>query len=68
MTCPKCGSEMQAQAVSELKKRGCLMVLLYIVLLCIPIIGWIALIMLLRGRKSKTTTHMVCPKCGYIQK
>ena len=68
MICPKCGSEMQAQAVSEIKKRGCLTVLLYIILLFIPIIGWIALIMLLRGRKSQTKTYMVCPKCGYMNK
>lgn len=64
MICPKCGEAMQAQVTSELKKRGCLSVLLYIVLLCIPVIGWIALFMLLRGRKSKTVTYMVCPRCG----
>lgn len=68
MKCPKCGTEMQAQVTSEMKKRGCLTVLLYIVLLFIPIIGWIALFMLLRGRKSKTVTYMVCPNCGYKKK
>lgn len=65
MICPKCKEEMQAQVTSETKKRGCLTVLLYILLICIPIIGWIALFMLLRGQKSKTVTYMVCPKCGY---
>lgn len=65
MKCPKCGSEnVQVQAVSEMKSRGCLTVLLYIILLCIPVIGWIALFMLLRGRKSKTITYAVCQNCG----
>lgn len=66
MKCPKCGSEtVQVQAVSEMQKRGCLTVLLYIILLCIPIIGWIALFMMLRGRKSKTTNYAVCQNCGH---
>ncbi len=66
MTCPKCGSEnVQVQAVAEMKSRGCLTVVLYLILLCIPIIGWIALIMLLRGRKSKTQNYAVCQNCGH---
>lgn len=68
MTCPKCGTDLQAQVTSEVKKRGCITVLLYIILLCIPIIGWIALFNLLRGRKSETVTYMVCPNCGYKQR
>lgn len=65
MKCRKCGSEnVQVQAVAETKKRGCLSVLLYIILLCIPVIGWIALFMLLRGRKSKTKNYHVCQNCG----
>ncbi len=63
--CPKCGVEMNAQVTSEMKKRGCLAVLLYIILLCIPVVGWIALFSLLRGKKSKLVTYMVCPRCGY---
>ena len=44
MTCPKCGSEnVSVQAVAETQKRGCFTVLLYIILFCIPVIGWIAL-------------------------
>ncbi len=66
--CSRCGSEMQAQVVSELRKRGCLSVLLYLILLCIPIIGWIALFSLLRGRRSKAVTYYVCPKCGHRQR
>ena len=65
MICPKCGSDrVQVQLVSEIRKRGCLSVLLYLILLCIPVIGWIALFMLLRGRKSKTASYAVCQNCG----
>ena len=65
MVCPKCGSEnVQVQAVAETKKRGCFTVLLYIFLLFIPIIGWIALFMLLRGKKSKTVSYALCQNCG----
>lgn len=65
MVCPKCGSEnVQVQAVAETKKRGCFVVLLYIFLLCIPVIGWIALFMLLRGKKSKTVSYALCQNCG----
>lgn len=63
--CPKCGGPVQLQAVSEMKKRGCMAILIYLVLLCIPIIGWIALFMLLRGRKSETVTYAVCQRCGF---
>ena len=56
---------MTVQAVSEVQRRGCLTTLLYIVLLFIPIIGWIALFCLLRGKKSKTNTYFICQKCGH---
>ena len=66
MICPKCGSDrVQVQLVSEIRKRGCLSVLLYLILLCIPVIGWIALFMLLRGRKSRTVAYAVCQNCGW---
>ena len=65
MICPKCGGTMRVQAVSEVHKRGCFTVLLYLILLCIPILGWIALFCLLRGRKSTTETYGVCQSCGY---
>lgn len=65
MTCPKCGSEnVSVQAVAETQKRGCFTVLLYIILFCIPVIGWIALFCLLRGKKSKTKNYAVCQQCG----
>ncbi|HIR03148.1 MAG: hypothetical protein U0M23_03815 [Acutalibacteraceae bacterium] len=66
MVCPNCGgSEFTMQAVAEMQKRGCLTVLLYIILILIPVIGWIVLAFLLRGRKSKTVTYAICQKCGY---
>lgn len=65
MKCPKCGNEnVNTQIVAETQKRGCLNVLMYIILLCIPVIGWIALFMLLRGRASKNITYAVCQDCG----
>lgn len=65
MVCPKCGSgDVLVQAVAEQKKRGCLMTLVYIVLLFVPVIGWIALFFLIRGKKSQTKTYAVCQVCG----
>lgn len=67
--CSKCDSpNVQHQVVSETNKRGCLSTLLYIILLCVPVIGWIALFLLLRGRKSKTITYTVCQDCGHRHK
>ena len=69
MTCNRCGSNRTTvQAVNEVKKRGCFTVLLYLVLLCLPVIGWIALFFLLRGRKSVTNSYLVCQDCGYKQR
>ena len=65
MTCPKCGNQMQIQAVSEVKRRGIFTVLLYLILICIPVIGWILLISLLRGQKSQVKMLAVCQTCGY---
>lgn len=65
MLCPKCQSQnVTIQAVAEQKKRGCFTVLLYIILFCIPVLGWIALFCLLRGKKSKTVSYAVCQDCG----
>ena len=65
MTCPKCGNQMQIQAVSEVKRRGIFTVLLCLILICIPVIGWIILISLLRGQKSQVKMLAVCQTCGY---
>lgn len=65
MICPKCAStQVQVQAISQLKQRGCFTVILYLILLCIPVLGWIVLFSLLRGRKSKTVSYAVCQSCG----
>lgn len=66
MNCRKCGAEMEMQTVSQTKHRNPLVILIYIVLLFIPIIGWIALFKILSGsKKMKAVTFAVCPKCGY---
>ena len=66
MNCKKCGTEMQMQTVSQTKHRSPMTILIYIVLLFIPIIGWIALFKILGGsKKMKAVTFAVCPKCGY---
>ena len=65
MTCPKCGNQMQIQAVSEVKRRDIFTVLLYLILICIPVIGWIILISLLRGQKGQVKMLAVCQTCGY---
>ena len=65
MFCRRCNSHMvQIQSVPITKKRGCLTTLLYILLLGVPIIGWIALFCLIRGRRSKVITMAVCQNCG----
>ena len=66
MVCKKCGAEMEMTTVSQTKHRNPLVILIYIVLLFIPIIGWIALFKILGGsKKIKAATFAVCPKCGY---
>lgn len=65
MTCPKCGNQMQIQAVSEVRRRGFFTVLLYLFLILIPVIGWIILINLMRGQKSQVKMLAVCQTCGY---
>ncbi len=66
MTCPNCGSPyVSVQAVSETERRGCLLTGLMIFLLFVPIIGWITIFLLIRGRKSRTTTYAICQACGF---
>lgn len=66
MRCRKCGAEMEMQTASQTKHRNPLVIIIYIVLLFIPIIGWIALFKILGGsRKMKAVTFAVCPNCGY---
>ncbi len=66
MVCPKCGGGMQMQTVSENQKRGCGTILFYILLLFIPVIGWVALAVLIFGKgKLKGVTYAVCQNCGH---
>lgn len=63
--CPKCHDEhISYQTVTEQKKTGCLMVLVYI-FLAISCIGWLVLIPLLARKKDQTVTYAICQSCGY---
>lgn len=62
--CNLCHVQLQSQLVTETQRRGVLEVIILIILLCVPVVGWIALIILLRGRKSVTKTVLYCPSCG----
>jgi len=63
--CPKChGENISYQTVTEQKKTGCFMVLIYI-FLAISCIGWLILIPLLVGKKDQTVTYAVCQSCGH---
>ncbi|MCL1830110.1 MAG: hypothetical protein FWG21_01625 [Oscillospiraceae bacterium] len=65
MVCKRCGSNNIAiQSVPINKKRGCLSTFLHILLLFVPIIGWIVLFSLIRGRRSKVVSMAVCQNCG----
>ena len=69
MICRHCGTTMEMQTATETKRRSIFTILIYIVLLCVPIIGWIALFKILGGsKKQKAVTFAVCPNCGRRQK
>ena len=69
MNCTRCGTQMEMQTVSQTKHRNPLVIIIYIVLLFIPIIGWIALFKILGGsKKQKAVTFAVCPNCGHRKK
>ena len=69
MKCSKCGAEMELHTVTETKHRSIFTILIYIILLFIPIIGWIALFKILGGsHKQKGVTYAICPQCGRKRK
>ena len=69
MKCFRCGTTMEMSTVSETKRRGCFTMLIYLFLLIVPIIGWIALFSILKGSsKIKGVTYAVCPRCGHRKK
>lgn len=63
-TCPKCGGQMNIQAVSESRKTGCGTVILYI-LLTITVLGLLIVIPLMLRKKTETVTYAICQRCGY---
>lgn len=62
--CPRCGGKMLPQTVAEMKRRGFFTIIFWLIL-CVMSLGIIPLIFLIKGRKSKTITYMVCQRCGY---
>ncbi len=65
MKCGRCGSPMEVQMVPVTRRRSCFTMLIYVVLLFIPIIGWFALFAMLRGsRKIGSQAYAVCQNCG----
>lgn len=63
--CPKChNGNITYQTITEQKKTGCLVVLIYIIL-AISCIGWLILIPMLASKKDKTVTYAVCQSCGH---
>lgn len=70
LRCPRCGStDVSVQTVSEMKKRGCLSILL-LLLLALTIVGipLVIIWVILRGRRSVTKTYAVCQTCGHSWK
>ena len=66
MTCKKCGgSNVNVQAVNEVKHRGCLMSLVHIFLIICTLGLWIIVPALRGGTRSKTKSFAVCQDCGY---
>ena len=68
--CPVCGStnitfNMGTEEVKEGCVSGCLFSYIWIIiLLLIPIVGWIILIIKLRDKKIDSVTYAVCQNCG----
>lgn len=62
--CPRCGQvNVSVQAVAEMDKRGCISTLMWIVLSMFTL--GLALIPLLRGKKSHTRSYAICQTCGH---
>lgn len=62
--CPQCGShDIIYKTADRETKSGCVTLLQYIILLLIPIIGWIAIYQLLKKKNGKEKTG-ICQNCG----
>lgn len=66
MICSKCGStNINVQAVNEVKHRGCLMVIINIFLGICTFGLWLIVPLLRGGTRSKTKSYAVCQSCGH---
>jgi len=63
IACPNCGA-LNPMLQQLKKKSNPLMALLYIILLLIPVVGWIVLFIHMITRE-KTFTSATCQKCGH---
>jgi len=66
IVCANCGDyDPLVQTVTEGKRWNPLLALLYIILIFIPIVGWIVLFIVMVGRKGTVTvTYATCQGCG----
>lgn len=65
MICEKCRSKnVNTQIISEDEPISCGGAIFYIILLFIPVLGWIALFSIITRKKSKTVTYAICQDCG----
>jgi heme/copper-type cytochrome/quinol oxidase subunit 2 len=62
LCCSKCGSANVFEAMISESRTGCLDILLLILLIGIPIIGWIALAVFITARRNRIVYH--CRNCG----
>ena len=67
LRCPRCGgTNVTVQTVSEMKKRGCLSILLMLLIACTIIgIPFLIIWVILRGRRTVTKKYAVCQTCGH---
>ena len=61
--CPNCGAPNPA--IQQVKKKtNFLLVLLYLVLLFVPVVGWIVLFISM-ARREKTEPQCTCQSCAH---
>lgn len=64
--CPNCQSNDTYPISDEMNLIGCAKVVFYLILLFIPIIGWIAIYQSIKStkRKKESVSYRKCKKCG----
>ncbi|MDR1465817.1 MAG: hypothetical protein LBJ11_11050 [Oscillospiraceae bacterium] len=61
--CPNCGTPNPV--IQQVKKKSnILLVLLYVILLMIPVVGWIALFIAM-AKREKTEPQCTCQSCAH---